>query len=142
MKEVTQNFTPKKNSPKQLKPSPRISSDIKCDQCEYVAASEKGLRQHIRMKHKKEELRTSHEGPLNVSISPLLDASREEPSHNIDAKVSPLTTVAVQSTRSRLFVQPGLMRVVTAPERPITNSGYEVVAGTFVVQNYLEYICM
>ena len=64
---------------KQLKPSPRISSDIKCDQCEYVAASEKGLRQHIRMKHKKEELRTSHEGPLNVSISPLLDASREEP---------------------------------------------------------------
>ena len=34
---------------KQLKPSPRISSDIKCDQCEYVAASEKGLRQHIRM---------------------------------------------------------------------------------------------
>ena len=35
---------------KQLKPSPRISSEIKCDQCEYVAASEKGLRQHIRMK--------------------------------------------------------------------------------------------
>ena len=62
---------------KQLKPSPRISSEIKCDQCEYVAASEKGLRQHIRMKHK-EELRSSHEGPLHISISPLLDASREE----------------------------------------------------------------
>ena len=73
---------------KQLKPSPRISSEIKCDQCEYVAASKKGLRQHIRMKHK-EELRSSHEGPLHVSISPLLDASREE---LLDASMEEPTT--------------------------------------------------
>ena len=26
---------------------------LKCDQCEYVGASEKGLKQHMRMKHKK-----------------------------------------------------------------------------------------
>ena len=62
---------------------------FKCDQCEYVAASEKGLRQHIRMKHKKEELRSSHEGPLHVSISPLLDASREE---LLDASMEEPTT--------------------------------------------------
>ena len=44
---------------KQQKSSTRTSGDnstaateIKCDQCEYVAATEKGLRQHIRMKHK------------------------------------------------------------------------------------------
>ena len=42
---------------KQQKPPPRISSDqataeIKCDQCEYVAAFEKGLRQHIQKEHK------------------------------------------------------------------------------------------
>ena len=49
----------------------------KCDQCEYVATTEKGLRQHIRMKHK-EVLRSSHEGPLDISISPLLEVSREE----------------------------------------------------------------
>ena len=56
-----------------------------------VAASEKGLRQHIRMKHKPKDsqlevLRSSHEGTLDTSISPLLDASREEPSHNSEAE--------------------------------------------------------
>ena len=48
---------------KQHEPSPRISvensataKEIKCDRCEYVAATEKGLRQHIRMKHKEMQL--------------------------------------------------------------------------------------
>ena len=30
-----------------------VAEALKCDQCEYVGASEKGLKQHMRMKHKK-----------------------------------------------------------------------------------------
>ena len=52
-----------------------------CDQCDYVAASEKGLRQHIRMKHKESQLekmrKSSSESPL--AISPIKDQGREEP---------------------------------------------------------------
>ena len=29
-----------------------VAEALKCDQCEYVGASEKGLKQHMRMKHK------------------------------------------------------------------------------------------
>ena len=81
---------------KQQKSSTRISSDnsaaakeLKCDQCEYLAASEKGLRQHIRMKHK-EVLRSSDEsrGPLDCS-SPLLSNTREELCQNCE---TPFTT--------------------------------------------------
>ena len=81
---------------KQQESSTRISSEnsaavkeLKCDQCEYVAASEKGLRQHIRMKHK-EVLRCSDEsrGPLDCS-SPLLSNTREELCQNCEA---PFTT--------------------------------------------------
>ena len=61
----------------------------KCDQCEYVATTEKGLRQHIRMKHK-EVLRSSHEGPLDISISPLLEVSREEAREERGEPASPL----------------------------------------------------
>ena len=49
----------------------------RCDQCEFEAVSEKGLRQHIRMKHKEIEpateiLRSRKEsrGSLDCSISP------------------------------------------------------------------------
>ena len=81
---------------KQQKPSPRISSDeataeIKCDQCEYVAASEKGLRQHIRMKHKvlqPEKMRKPSFGPP-LSVSPLKDQGRVEPCYNSGTDMSP-----------------------------------------------------
>ena len=71
---------------KQQKSVPLTSSDPtavepKCDLCDYVAASEKGLRQHIRMKHKDlqpEKMRKSSTGsPL--AISPIKDQGREEP---------------------------------------------------------------
>ena len=53
----------------------------KCDQCEYVAASEKGLRQHIRMKHKEpqpaERIRSPFSQPPLV-VSPLKEQRRVE----------------------------------------------------------------
>ena len=84
---------------KQQECSTRISvensaaaKEIKCDQCEYVAASEKGLRQHIRMKHKEsqiEVLRSLEEsrGPLECS-SPMLFITREELCQNCEAPFS------------------------------------------------------
>ena len=93
-KDVASQVTKKKASPstlrrntkrreeyqlaKQRRSSPRTSGDPAsaaenlCDQCEYVAASEKGLRQHIRMKHKEprpaERIRsTFSQPPLVVS---------------------------------------------------------------------------
>ena len=84
---------------KQHEPSTRISvensataKEIKCDRCEYVAATEKGLRQHIRMKHKEppaESLRGLEEsrGPLKCS-SPLLSNTREEFCQNCEAPFS------------------------------------------------------
>ena len=57
-----------------------------CDQCVYVAASEKGLRQHIRMKHKESQLekmrKSSSESPL--AISPIKDQGRVEPINHVD----------------------------------------------------------
>ena len=74
---------------KQQKASSRISSDqataeIKCDQCKYVAASEKGLRQHIRMKHKDSQPEKMREPSFQppLSVSPLKDQVRVEPCHN------------------------------------------------------------
>ena len=60
-----------------------VSNVLSCDRCDYKPASEKGLMQHKRMKHKssqpKESLRQSEEGPpCRVSASPLLDISRED----------------------------------------------------------------
>ena len=53
----------------------------KCDQCEYVAASEKGLRQHIRMKHKEprpaERIRSTFSQPPLV-VSPIKEQRRVE----------------------------------------------------------------
>ena len=80
---------------KQQESSTRISGDnsgaakeVKCDQCEYMAATEKGLRQHIRMKHK-EVLRSADQskGPLDCS-SPLLSNTREEFCQNCEAPFS------------------------------------------------------
>ena len=67
--------------------------EIKCDQCEYVAATEKGLRQHIRMKHKEpptEVLRGLGEstGPLECSSPLLPNITREELCPNCESPFS------------------------------------------------------
>ena len=68
--------------------------EFKCDQYEYVAATEKGLKQHIRMKHKelpprKEILRSSEVSrrPLDCS-SPVLSNTREELCQNCETPFS------------------------------------------------------
>ena len=102
-KDVASQVTKKKASPstlrrntkrreeyqlaKQRRSSPRTSSDPAsaaenlCDQCEYVAASEKGLRQHIRMKHKEprpaERIRSTFSQPPLV-VSPIKEQRRVE----------------------------------------------------------------
>ena len=67
---------------------------FKCDHCENTFKSENGLKIHIGKAHKgvnlpppPDQLRSSHEGSLDIPISPLLDVRREEPSHNIESKV-------------------------------------------------------
>ena len=67
--------------------------EIKCDQCEYVAATEKGLRQHIGMKHKEpptEVLRGLGEstGPLECSSPLLPNITREELCPNCESPFS------------------------------------------------------
>ena len=67
---------------------------FKCDHCENIFKSENGLKIHIGKAHKgvnlpppPDQLRSSHEGSLDIPISPLLDVRREEPSHNSEPKV-------------------------------------------------------
>ena len=73
----------------------------KCDQCDYKAASEKGLRQHVRMKHQKptmggatsghttpENLRRQGDSTKSLTSSPLLLNSREENCPNCDGLLS------------------------------------------------------
>ena len=89
---------------KRQKSVPQTSSDStaaepKCDQCDYVAASEKGLRQHIRIKHKDlqpEKLRKSSTGsPL--AISPIKDQrGGRSPSTKIVMNLLMYTSVLVQ----------------------------------------------
>ena len=76
----------------------------KCDQCDYEAASEKGLRQHVRMKHQKPTMggaTSGHTTPENLrgqgdytmtkslTSSPLLLNSREENCPNCEGLLSP-----------------------------------------------------
>ena len=73
----------------------------KCDQCEYIAASEKGLKQHTRMKHKNTaplqstpeipRSRDELQGSLDCSnsMSPL-SSRREENCSNCDGTFSPV----------------------------------------------------
>ena len=58
---------------------------LKCDQCENFFKTENGLKIHIGKAHKgvnlpppPDQLRSSHEGSLDIPISPLLDVRREE----------------------------------------------------------------
>ena len=89
---------------KQTNPSGRIpleedarasaSDRPQCDQCEYKASSEKGLRQHVRMKHKEQACATPEnlrrQGDLSRSLtsSPLLNG-REEKCQNCEGLLSP-----------------------------------------------------
>ena len=65
---------------------------FKCDQCQNTFKTENGLKIHVGKAHKKvnqvqatpEQLRQRPEGSMNISTSPLLDASREEPCLNTD----------------------------------------------------------
>ena len=77
------------------------SATPKCDHCEYIAASEKGLKQHTRMKHKNAaplqstpeipRSRDESQGSLDCSnsMSPS-SPRREENSSNCDAAFSPV----------------------------------------------------
>ena len=60
------------------------SSVPSCDQCDFKSVSEKGLRQHKRMKHALSNSQTTPEktrtssSSASLAASPLLDTSREE----------------------------------------------------------------
>ena len=70
---------------------------IKCDLCEYKAASVKGLKQHVRMKHHKpspllatpESLRRQGLMRPVLNTSPLSLSSRDENCHNCGGSFSP-----------------------------------------------------
>ena len=88
---------------KQQSPSARIPTENsaaalkkpKCDQCDFEAVSEKGLRQHMRMKHQKpsmdgaasgqtpEKLRNPSSQP-SLLMSPIRDQGRVEICHNCE----------------------------------------------------------
>ena len=93
---------------KQQSPSARIPTENsaaalkkpKCDQCDFEAVSEKGLRQHMRMKHQKpsmdgaasgqtpEKLRNPSSQP-SLLMSPIRDQGRVEICHNCGKDMSP-----------------------------------------------------
>ena len=98
------------NQRKQKSLSARISTEgdaseaPKCDHCDYEAASEKGLRQHVRMKHKTigssgqtrstplatpESFRKQDESSSSLTSSPLCLKSREENCQNCEGPFSP-----------------------------------------------------
>ena len=94
------------NQRKQQSPSARIPTESgaaslkapKCDHCEFQAASEKGLRQHVRMKHKTtvtglasspENLREQNESTTSLNYSSLILNTREENCKNCEATFSP-----------------------------------------------------
>ena len=72
-----------------------VASNVPCDQCDFKSVSEKGLRQHKRIKHGPSQLSSSSGRPksptatpeslrrqqpkeASLHASPMLDASREE----------------------------------------------------------------
>ena len=74
-----------------------------CDQCDYTNVSEKGLRQHIRMKHRREQLENQLQkssspatpeslrcstGVTSLSSSPPLHNNREEACPNCDGSLT------------------------------------------------------
>ena len=75
----------------------QTSTVFPCDQCDYLGASEKGLKQHARMKHRKAEatpsspeaLRSKGESSRSLIGSPLPLHNREENCRNCDGPFSP-----------------------------------------------------
>ena len=71
----------------------QASTVFPCDQCDYLGASETGLKQHVTMKHKKAEgtpaLRSQEESSRSVIGSPLPLHNREENCQNCDGTFSP-----------------------------------------------------
>ena len=80
------------------------SSSFSCDQCDYTYASEKGLRQHKRMKHGKSQLEnqlqsSSPSSPKSLrhptsyssalAVSPTEDSTRAIPCKNCEEDMSP-----------------------------------------------------
>ena len=65
-----------------------VANTLSCDQCDYKAASERGLMQHKRMKHRApnqasttatpERPRQKPRSSDSLAASPLLDTKREE----------------------------------------------------------------
>ena len=73
-----EEYLQRKKNPSKVKSTEEVetvSDALSCDQCDYKPASEKGLKQHKRMKHKppqpKESFRQSEEGSASLSASPL-----------------------------------------------------------------------
>ena len=80
-----EEYLQRKKNPSKVKSTEEVetvSDALSCDQCDYKPASEKGLKQHKRMKDKtpqpKESLRHSGEGSASLSASLTLDTTREE----------------------------------------------------------------
>ena len=74
-----EEYLQRKKNPSKVKSTEEVetvSDALSCDQCDYKPASEKGLKQHKRMKHKtpqsKESLRQSEEGLVSLSASLIL----------------------------------------------------------------------
>ena len=75
----------------------QTSTVFPCDQCDYLGASEKGLKQHARMKHRKAEatpsspeaLRSKGESSRSLIGSPLPLHNRGENCPNCDGPFSP-----------------------------------------------------
>ena len=68
----------------------KVPAAIDCEECAYKATTEKGLKQHKRMKHGKPQQSTLStpetsrrpSRPEHLNTSPLLQSTREEACHN------------------------------------------------------------
>ena len=87
-----EEFLQRKQNSSTVKPSEvkTVVNALSCDQCDFKPASEKGLRQHKRMKHGPQQLPSTQATPErprhqprssgSLSASPLLDTNREDES--------------------------------------------------------------
>ena len=75
-----------------LEPGHVSGEAIKCDRCDFVSKSMRGLKTHTSRAHKKleEVLREPEEVSVSPSAFPILDTSREEVGEEKEEPVSPL----------------------------------------------------
>ena len=77
--------------------SPASASDRpQCDQCEYKASSEKGLRQHVRMKHKEQACATPEKARRPLKILDQLSSPQWQGGEMSKLRGSPLPWTPVQ----------------------------------------------